>query len=658
MTLRPERRPAPARPIHPSRLASGTRLTVLAACALVSACTSDDDDDAPAPPFMLANTVHSVAASTPLAGRGDLLAYLADEASQGPTGTDLNGDGDLVDSVAVRLDTRSGDVRVLGVDTDTLAWANGTLLLEVNEATDGRDWNGDLDELDTVLLYHLAGAAQPAFLAELRGGVAPGFIVVGTTILIAGATAPTLEFETNLSFSRVAAPGAVPSTPMAIISTIDDLQDDGVTARLVGKAGELVFCTLDETIDGDLNGDADATDTTVLAVLDAGEATPTLIGTGLALSSNTAFAATAVGGDWLAAFLVSEAAQSQNLNDPALFVPTWQPPNCAGRNDVDQLDHVLHWFLMSDLVANANVVNTGLVGTEGGPVLVHPDSFVAVVSIELQEGNNGCDLNGDGDFADPIFRWVAASDPTANVLPVTDPARLLAVARTLPGGSGGMVTVGPLFAIAVDEAADGRDHDGDVLNDRVLVAAHAPASAGQAWNFLHGGGTTAPIAVSWMADDPRSAGRFLAAMTEDGRGTDINGDMDLLDSVPTFPQVISGNRLGFPGVGVAVTATNAGISTAGGYAFYRVSEAADGNRDRNGDGDTNDQVLQRVALAGSAPTFMGSLNNVTAPALGVDLDGVEFGAYLYQESMFGAGGNDLNGDGDTMDFVVRYFRLP
>jgi hypothetical protein len=284
--------------------------------------------------------------------------------------------------------------------------------------------------------------------------------------------------------------------------------------------------------------------------------------------------------------------------------------------------------------------------------------MIAPVSNELQEGNNGCDLNGDSDFTDPIFRWVAATDPTANVLPAVDPSRLFAVARTLPGGSGGMVTVGGVFAIAVDEALDGRDHDGDLGTDRILIAAHAPASPGQQWNFLHGSGTAIPVAVSWMADDARNSGRFLAAMTEDGRGADINGDMDRLDSVPTFPQVVSGNRLGFPGVGVAVTANNAGISTAGGYAFYRVSEAADGNRDRNGDGDTNDQVMQRVALVGSAPTFMGSLNNVSAPALGAGLDGIEFGAYIYQESQFGVGGNDLNGDGDGTDFVVRFFTLP
>ena len=39
-------------------------------------------------------------------------------------------------------------------------------------------------------------------------------------------------------------------------------------------------------------------------------------------------------------------------------------------------------------------------------------------------------------------------------------------------------------------------------------------------------------------------------------------------------------------------------------------------------------------------------------------DGVEFGAHLYQESLFGPTGNDLNGDGDTADLVVRWFRLP
>jgi hypothetical protein len=459
---------------------------------------------------------------------------------------------------------------------------------------------------------------------------------------------------------RVPSRGAAPSAAMFVTSTIADVQDNGISFRIAGTEGDIVLCLADETAETeDLNGDGDQNDTAVLAALDAGDAVPALFGTGLAVASTPVFDVAAVGTDWLVAFLVSEAAQVENLNDPTLFAGSWQPGNCAGRDDTDQLDHVLHWFEFSDLVANARVTNTGLVGNVSEPVLAHPSGFVAVVSLESDEGNGGCDLNGDGDFVDPIFRWVDATTPGAPVLPVTSSTRLLAVARNnvVPGNTGGMLAVGDAFVIVVNEAADGRDYDGDAGTDRNLVAAHVPASSGQSWNFQHGSGTPAPVAVSWVGADPRVTNRFGAAITEDGRGADINGDGDESDSVPTFPTVLSGNVLGFPGVAVAAQANNAGVSFAANHAFYRVSETADGSTDRNGDGDANDQVLQRVALTGSTPVYMGSLNTQSMSALPPNLDGTEFGAFLYEEAMFGTG-NDLNGDGDTLDIVVRYFRLP
>jgi len=633
------------------------RGTVTLLLAAITGCGAADDES-DAMPFVLRHTSHSVAASTPLLADGDLLAYLADEATTGPGGTDFNGDGDTADSVAIRVNTQTRAVANLGVATETLAWVNGTLFLEVLEAQDGVDWNNDMDMADRVLLVRTAAGPTPTLVATLDPNANPAIAVAANTLFYSSVTSPTAEFETNLVCTRVPVRGGPPSALLPIVSTIDDPNDDGVHVRVARVVGDVVFCLIDENVDGQLNADGDATDTRILAVIDAGETVPTLRGTALASSSDSALAAVAVGNDWLCGFLVSEAAQGANLNDPVDFVASWQPPNCVGRSDNDMFDHCLHWLLMSDLVANARVVNTGLVGDVAGPVYAHSAGFVAVVSNEAAEGNGGCDLNGDSDFVDPIFRWVAASNPTAPVTPITDANRLLAVAVSLPGGSGGAVTVGSNFAIAVDEAADGRDHDGAPGTDRILVAAHTPASTGQSWNFGHGSTTpVVPVAVSWFADDPRSSTRFLAAFTEEGRGADINGDMDQLDSIPTFPVVLTANRLGFPGVGVAVQANNAGISTLGGYAFYRVSEAAHGATDRNGDGDANDMVLQRVRLDGAGgPTFMGSLNTFNGPSIGAGIEGSAFGAYLYQESLLGTG-NDLNGDGDALDIVVRYFRF-
>ena len=88
----------------------------------------------------------------------------------------------------------------------------------------------------------------------------------------------------------------------------------------------------------------------------------------------------------------------------------------------------------------------------------------------------------------------------------------MAVDTGVPGGTGGIVTIGANFAIAVDEAADGRDHDGTPGVDRVVIGAHVPASSGQSWNFMHGGGSV-PVEVTWMDGNNRGANRFSAAIS-------------------------------------------------------------------------------------------------------------------------------------------------
>ena len=53
---------------------------------------------------------------------------------------------------------------------------------------------------------------------------------------------------------------------------------------LIGEDENLVFATVDEALDGDLNGDMDGTDGFVLALVDATAAMPTLYSVGLAVA--------------------------------------------------------------------------------------------------------------------------------------------------------------------------------------------------------------------------------------------------------------------------------------------------------------------------------------------------------------------------------------
>ena len=203
-----------------------------------------------------------------------------------------------------------------------------------------------------------------------------------------------------------------------------------------------------------------------------------------------------------------------------------------------------------------------------------------------------------------------------------------------------------------------RDHDGDAGDDNVLVAAHNPTNVGTGWNFDHGSQNAGPVNVTWMARDPQNATRFLAALSEDVIDIDLNNDGDKFDSVPTFPTSHNGTILKFPGYGIAVDASNAGIVGARGVGFYRLSEN-DEQEDWNGDGDMADAVLQRIGLTtNDLPTLMGTLNNEDLPAVSFEVGTPQFGALLFQETLQGVAGKDLNGDGDATDFVVRYFRMP
>jgi hypothetical protein len=293
---------------------------------------------------------------------------------------------------------------------------------------------------------------------------------------------------------------------------------------------------------------------------------------------------------------------------------------------------------------------------------------VGCASLEADEGKSGgCDLNGDGDTSDIIFRWIAATNPAGSVLPETDPSKLMALVTTVPGAAGdstgGVLALGNLWVLLVDEAADGRDHDEDPETDNNLIGAKDPSLVGQAWNFFHSPSDAVPagvpVGVTWMTTDIQTNNRNLMAIEESVTGIDQNDDGDLLDSFPTFPKVQSGSVLTFPGIALAVSSTNAGIVTAAGVGYFRVSEAAHGGTDFNADGDATDFTLRRVVLTTSEPSVhMGTLNSLARPAVQFDSESApKFGVMLFQESMQGLSGTDINNDGDANDFVPRYFLI-
>ena len=637
---------------------TGLRVITLAlaagTCAL-SACTSSSDSPRKG---QAQSTSQSAVVSGPVQILERYLAYLADEASTGVGGTDFNGDGDLIDAIAVVTDTVKRDQRVLNVAATGFQMvrtgANGThLFLTVDEALDGTDWDLDTVADDLVLLHTQLNTTSPlTYVATLEDD---DLAAVGDRVYFAEDAGVLVAPDTSLMYVSTAAP----TVPVRVLNA--DVTNT-LQPELMTEDEGLLFLTLDETVEArDLNGDADATDTEVLALLDGTDVAGAVLEVGLALRDDSSpVRALDTGGSWVVAFLVDETAQgATNLNDPTAFAPNWKPGQCIGDEDADALDEVLHFLdylaFMNDPI-NDPPVNTGLVGSDRVLAVESGASvYVATVSNEADEGT--CDLNGDADTGDDILRWTQATSP---VLPFTSSMELLALETSIAGGEDGVTELGGRFVAVISESDDGRDHDGFPGTDDDLVAWLDPSDAAAAfWEFDHsnpGVGAINAVGTSWMGAQEDADTRVGIAFPEAFFG-DINGDGDTLDSAPTFARFNgAATELDFPGPAVAIADNNAGVAIVGNLGFYRVDENAD-DRDWNGDGDRNDMVLFRTAVSTlQGSFFIGTLNANVAPAVVVpDASAKQLAvAFLADEAMQA---QDFNKDGDTADQVLRYLRI-
>jgi hypothetical protein len=286
----------------------------------------------------------------------------------------------------------------------------------------------------------------------------------------------TNPLESNLAVISGGAPLTATDVP-----TLD--ATGPLSPRILAKDEGLLFLGLDETVEGrDLNGDGDATDENVLALLDGTLATGTIHSTGLAIPAGEAPVVRArrtssASHDWQVGFLVSEADQgASNLNDPTLFSGTWKPSQCAGQEDTDATDWVLHFLHFAawdaDDVTNPPV-NTGLVGSRK---IAIANSFIATITPEHDAGENGgldaegnCDLNSDGDRDDYVVRWVLMPPaPGGTIIPVTPAANIHALSD-IPGGTHGLAEVGTRFVIQVSEPQDNLDINGDAQKNNDYI---------------------------------------------------------------------------------------------------------------------------------------------------------------------------------------------
>jgi hypothetical protein len=256
-------------------------------------------------------------------------------------------------------------------------------------------------------------------------------------------------------------------------------------------------------------------------------------------------------------------------------------------------------------------------------------------------------------------------------LPVNTIALLHALTN-VPGGTHGLAELGTRFVIEVSEAQDNLDINGDAAKTFDYLGWLTPPGSGTLlWDFTHGSGSSTYIGASWMTETPDRS-HLDAAIQEasygpaGAPGQNINShvppiageDTDTNDSVPTFPLLTgSPTFLGFPGIAIAVQTGNSGIVIARNIGFYRVSEAED-SRDWNSDGLETGFVLFRTSLTQGVSTSMGPLNSIPGRP-SVEFNSEESSpvgcVFLADEQFLGAGGTDLNTDGDATDIVISYF---
>lgn len=370
---------------------------------------------------------------------------------------------------------------------------------------------------------------------------------------------------------------AVPASSISTLQTFDD--------RVVLAVSEADQGT-------DLNGDGDLADR-VAHVFDI--ANDVTLNLAVALPPSSVLFPFSVFQDRVAV-LVSEAGQGADLDA-----------------DGDRSDLVLHLLGPDDVLRN-----TGL--AVSASVLVAFDTFGGSAAVLVDEASQGRDLNGDGDLADQVIH-------------VADFATAATQNLALALGPGRDFEIGERYLVfAVSEVAQGgvdRNGDGDAVDTGVVHV------------FDRAQGTTRNLGLQ-ANDRTDFDGRFLVLeVSESAQGQDINGDGDHDDDILEVADLDaqSVQSVGLSGTGLLDN----------GLLRFSTFEFSENDRDLNGDGDADDLVSYVFDPA------THELFETRLAKSGVDQ---LFGRRLLTlVSEADQGARDLNGDGDSEDRVPHVFDL-
>ncbi len=334
--------------------------------------------------------------------------------------------------------------------------------------------------------------------------------------------------------------------------------------------------------------------------------------------------------------------------------------------DGDKTDSVMHVHSR----ATGHTTNTGLAMTRMNTLHVGP-RFVVFLVPESDQG--GQDLDGDGDSDDKVIHvYDAHTGLTKN----TGLAELI--------GLSFWALAGDKLVVHVSEAALAVDVDGDGALNSLLIAL-LDLSSGVAqptditWGPIYRPAFVIPAGdaafTSVPQTDSSSAPCFLqridgltgetskldvylgplsdvvafpiegsrAALLVHEAATDLNGDGDLVDLVA---HTLDTRTLKLRNTGLASERSPFALTLAGDALTVVVSEASQGNLDRNGDGDTADKT----------PTILDLSNGsrVDLPYASIFATGDERVVVISVQE-WSQGLTDINGDGDILDLILHAY---
>jgi hypothetical protein len=465
---------------------------------------------------------------------GALVAFAVPEEDQG--NTDLNGDGDTIDTVMHVYDARTGVTSNLGLavsEWDLLvsdplvlaivfeAWQNAT---DLNADGDATDWVAHAYDAEGRTNTNLALAVEigAAWRFDAEDGIAAFFVDEadqdGTDF-----NSDSDAFDLVLHVYDVST-AVLTNTQLASYASAPEVElEDGKAVVRVNEFAQ------GKTI---LNGDGDFIDN-VLFVHDVVTTAQANVGYECVSAS---FAVDA----GLVAFRYSEAGQGVN-----------------GNGDADTNDAV---FAVYDIAA-ATLTETGFAGPQYSLAL--DAGYVAFLVVEWQQGDT--DLNGDGDTDDWVLHLYDHSLQTTSNL-------TSASSTNSHGIAGGKV------AVEVREEEEGTDLNGDADTDDAVLLLHEVAGGLPTNLGLATGGST------WVLGMSDEVLAFRTRESDQGT-TDLNGDGDTLDYVGHLRDLSTGVTTNLE------LATADAIAVAEATVTFRVNEWQQGMTDLNGDSDASDGVL-------------------------------------------------------------------